>query len=45
MSDVVLVTALAATLVGLSTLAGRRWGHEVAGLVGAFPLIVAPCCC
>ena len=28
--------------MGLSTLAGRRWGHEVAGLVGAFPLIVGP---
>ena len=42
MTDLVLVAALAAALVGLSTLAGRRWGHEVAGLVGAFPLIVGP---
>jgi hypothetical protein len=40
--ELVLVSVLAAALVGLSTLAGRRWGHEVAGLVGAFPLIVGP---
>jgi hypothetical protein len=42
MLQLVLVAVLAAALVGLSTLAGRRWGHEVAGLVGAFPLIVGP---
>jgi hypothetical protein len=42
MLELVLVSVLAAALVGLSTLAGRRWGHEVAGLVGAFPLIVGP---
>jgi hypothetical protein len=42
MLQLVLVAVLAAVLVGLSTLAGRRWGHEVAGLVGAFPLIVGP---
>lgn len=42
MSDLVFVSALAASLVGLSTIAGRRWGHEVAGLIGAFPLIVGP---
>ena len=42
MLQLVLVALLASALVGLSTLAGRRWGHEVAGLVGAFPLIVGP---
>ena len=42
MLELVLVSVLAAALVGLSTLAGRRRGHEVAGLVGAFPLIVGP---
>lgn len=42
MFELALVAVLAASLVGLSTLAGRRWGHEVAGLVGAFPLIVGP---
>ncbi len=42
MLQLVLVAVLAAALVGLSTLAERRWGHEVAGLVGAFPLIVGP---
>jgi hypothetical protein len=42
MTELVMVALLAAALVGLSTLAGRRWGHEVAGLVGAFPLIVGP---
>jgi hypothetical protein len=40
--ELALVALLAAALVALSTLAGRRWGHEVAGLVGAFPLIVGP---
>jgi hypothetical protein len=40
MLQLVLVAVLAAALVGLSTVAGRRWGHEAAGLVGAFPLIV-----
>jgi hypothetical protein len=42
MLQLVLVAVLAAALVGLSTLTGRRWGHELAGLVGAFPLIVGP---
>ena len=42
MLPLVVVAALASTLVGLSTLAGRRWGHEIAGVVGAFPLIVGP---
>jgi hypothetical protein len=42
MLELVLVAGLAAALVGVSTLAGRRWGHQVAGLVGAFPLIVGP---
>jgi hypothetical protein len=42
MHQLVLAAVLAAALVGLATLVGRRWGHEVAGLVGAFPLIVGP---
>lgn len=42
MLQLALVAVLAAALVGLSALAGRRWGHGVAGLVGAFPLIVGP---
>lgn len=36
------VAALAASLVGLATLAARRWGHGVGGLLSAFPLIVGP---
>ena len=34
--------ALAAMLVGVSTLASRRWGHGVGGVLSAFPLIVGP---
>ena len=29
-------------LVGVSTLASRRWGHGVGGVLSAFPLIVGP---
>ena len=36
------VAALASALVGLATLAARRWGHGVGGLLSAFPLIVGP---
>ncbi|MBL8384699.1 MAG: hypothetical protein JNM90_16575 [Burkholderiales bacterium] len=34
--------AAAPLAVWLSSLAGRRWGHRVAGLIGGFPLIAAP---
>ena len=36
------VAVLAASLVGVSTLAARRWGHSVGGVLSAFPLIVGP---
>jgi hypothetical protein len=36
------VATLASSLVGLSTLAARRWGDRVGGVVSAFPLIVGP---
>jgi hypothetical protein len=36
------VAVLAASLVGGSTLAARRWGHGVGGVLSAFPLIVGP---
>jgi hypothetical protein len=36
------VAVLAASLVGVSTLAARRWGHGVGGALSAFPLIVGP---
>jgi len=36
------LAGLAACLVAVSTLAARRWGHGVGGLVSAFPLIVGP---
>jgi len=36
------VAALAALLVGASTVAARRWGHGVGGVISAFPLIVGP---
>jgi hypothetical protein len=29
-------------LVGLATLAGRRWGHGISGWLAAFPLVSAP---
>ena len=36
------VAVLAASLVGASTLAARRWGPSVGGALSAFPLIVGP---
>lgn len=36
------VALLAAALVAAATLAARRWGHAVGGVVSAFPLIVGP---
>jgi len=36
------VAALASCLVAVSTLAARAWGHAVAGVLSAFPLIVGP---
>ena len=36
------VALLAASLVGGSTLAARRWGHGFGGVLSAFPLIVGP---
>ena len=40
--DVIAVAALAACLVGVSTLTTRVWGHTIGGIVSAFPLIVGP---
>ena len=37
-----LVAALAACLAGVSTWAAGRWGHEIGGILSAFPLIVGP---
>ena len=42
MVDLFVVAALAAGLVGVSTLASRLWGHAIGGIVSAFPLIVGP---
>ena len=42
MAQLVAIAALAASLVGVATLAARRWGHGVGGLLSAFPLIVGP---
>jgi hypothetical protein len=39
---VLAVAALAALLVAVATLAARRWGHGVGGVLSAFPLIVGP---
>src|SRR3954447_6339726 len=33
---------VAPALVGAATLAGRRWGERVGGVVSAFPAIVGP---
>src|SRR6188472_367470 len=41
-ADLIVVAALAACLVGVSTLASRVWGHAIGGIVSAFPLIVGP---
>jgi hypothetical protein len=37
-----LVLVLAPALVGAATLAARRWGEAIGGLVSAFPAIVGP---
>ena len=42
MIELIGVASLAACLVAVSTLAARRWGHGVGGVVSAFPLIVGP---
>jgi len=42
MLELVGVAALAASLVGASTLAARMWGHGIGGVISAFPLIVGP---
>ena len=42
MVDAVLELVVAPALVGAATLAARRWGQRVGGLVSAFPAIVGP---
>src|SRR5690242_16910442 len=42
MSDVLIEVVLAPALVGAATLAARRWGERIGGLVSAFPAIVGP---
>lgn len=42
MVDLVLELVVAPALVGAATLAARRWGQRIAGLVSAFPAIVGP---
>lgn len=39
---IVLKLAAVPAVVWLASLAGRRWGHRVSGLIGGFPLIAAP---
>lgn len=39
---IVLKLAAVPAVVWLASLAGRRWGHRVAGLIGGFPLIAGP---
>ena len=36
------VAGLASALVAVSSLAARRWGHAIGGVLSAFPLIVGP---
>jgi hypothetical protein len=40
--DLVLELVVAPALVGAATLAARRWGQRIGGLVSAFPAIVGP---
>jgi hypothetical protein len=40
--DAILELVVAPALVGAATLAARRWGQRVGGLVSAFPAIVGP---
>jgi len=42
MVNTVLELLVAPALVGAATLAARRWGPEIGGLVSAFPAIVGP---
>jgi hypothetical protein len=42
MVDVAATALLAPLLVGAATLAARRWGPRVGGVVSAFPAIVGP---
>jgi hypothetical protein len=42
MLDVLIEVVLAPALVAVATLAARRWGNGVGGLVSAFPAIVGP---
>jgi len=42
MVDTVLELLVAPALVGAATLAARRWGQEIGGVVSAFPAIVGP---
>ena len=42
MVNTVLELLVAPALVGAATLAARRWGQEIGGLVSAFPAIVGP---
>lgn len=44
MSSAVLLVKLfaAPTLIGLASLAGKRWGPNIAGLMGGLPLVGAP---
>lgn len=43
MSAVLLIKLFAApALIGLASLAGRRWGPNIAGLLGGLPLVGAP---
>ena len=39
---IALKLAAVPAVVWLASLAGRRWGHRVAGLIGGFPLIAGP---
>ncbi len=40
--DALIQVVLAPCLVGASTLAARRWGQHIGGLVSAFPAVVGP---
>jgi hypothetical protein len=41
-AETIFMAGLSASLVGVSTLASRVWGHTIGGIVSAFPLIVGP---
>ena len=42
MLELLAVAILSSCLAGAATAAADRWGHEVAGVLSAFPLIVGP---